>query len=268
MAGAKRRIADVDLWVEEQGAGPAVLCISGLGYSSWCWRETAAALKDRYRIVTFDNRGAGRSDAPDGEYSIAQFADDAAGVLVALNGVPAHVIGHSMGGYIALTLASQHPALVRSLVLIGTSSGGDGSQPIPEATSEAWKAAVKLPPHDFAKTTMPYSFATGWTHEHPDRFRQLLAERLEFPTGTEAWKKQFRAASEFGRLGLQQVGDIDIPALVVHGTDDRVVPYVNGERLAGQLRHARLETFDRAGHLCYLEEPNRAHALLGSWLQG
>jgi pimeloyl-ACP methyl ester carboxylesterase len=267
MAGMKQRIGDVDLWVEEQGAGPAVLCISGLGYSNWCWRETVAALKDRYRVISFDNRGAGRSDAPDGEYSIAQFADDAAGVLVNLNAAPAHVIGHSMGGYIAVTLAVQHPSLVRSLVLIGTSGGGVGSLPVPAATSDAWKAAVKLPPREFAAATMPYSFATGWSDAHPGRFKQLLAQRVEFPTATEAWKKQFRAASEFGRQGLPQVGQIDVPALVVHGTDDRVVPYVNGERLAGQLQHARLETFDRSGHLCFLEEPSRAHLLFDSWLQ-
>jgi pimeloyl-ACP methyl ester carboxylesterase len=264
MTAARRRIGDVDLWIEEQGTGPAVLFISGLGYSNWCWRETVAALAPNHRVITFDNRGAGRSDAPEEEYSIAQFADDAAGVLVASNAVPAHVVGHSMGGYMALMLAHRHSALVRSLVLIGTSSGGEGSQPIPAATSEAWKAAVKLPPHDFAKTTMPFSFATGWTRDHPERFKQLLAERLEFPTGSEAWKRQFRAATEFGRVGID-VSSIDVPALVVHGTDDRVVPYANGQRLAAQLRHARLETFDRAGHLCYIEEPERTHRLLEAW---
>jgi 3-oxoadipate enol-lactonase len=264
MAGARQRIADVDLWVEEQGAGPVVLCISGLGYSNWCWRKTVAAVSARHRIVTFDNRGAGRSDAPAGDYSIAQFAADAAEVLVATKAVPAHVIGHSMGGYIALTLATQHPTLVRSLVLVGSSSGGEGSQPIPEATSEAWKAAVKLPPYDFAKTTMPYSFATGWSHEHPERFKRLLAERLEFPTATELWKKQFRAASEFGSAGVD-VSSIDVPVLIVHGTDDRVVPYANGERLARQLAHARLESMEGAGHLCFLEEPARFHALLEAW---
>lgn len=268
MNGGRRQIGDLNLWVDDQGAGTPVLFISGLGYSHWCWRETVAALSSRFRTVTFDNRGTGQSDAPDGEFSIAQFAADAAGVLRALGAAPAHVVGHSMGGYIALTLAASEPSLIRSLVLIGTSSGGEGNLPIPAATSEAWKTSVALPPRDFARATMPYSFATGWSDAHPDRFEQLLSERLQFPTATDAWKRQFRAASDFGRDGLSTVGQIDVPALVVHGTDDRIVPYANGERLVRQLPHARLETLEGAGHLCFLEEPQRTHAQLLQWFEG
>lgn len=267
MSGSARRVGDINIWIDEKGSGVPVLCISGLGYSNWCWRETAEALSPQYRVITFDNRGAGRSDAPDAAYSIDQFADDAAGVLEALGATPAHVVGHSMGGYIALTLAARRPALVRSLVLIGTSSGGAGSLPIPAATSDVWKASVTLPPPDFAKVTMPYSFATGWSDEHPERFERLLAERLRFPTPTESWKRQFRAASDFGRDGIS-VAQLDRPALVVHGTDDRVVPFANGVRLAGQLPRARLERMDGAGHLCFLEEPQRSHALFAAWLAG
>jgi pimeloyl-ACP methyl ester carboxylesterase len=251
--------------VEERGTGEPVLCISGLGYSNWCWRETAEALGRRHRVITFDNRGTGRSDAPDEGYSIEQFADDAAGVLRSASVASAHVIGHSMGGYIAQMLAVRHPSLVRSLVLIGTSSGGEGSLPIPAATSELWKTSVKLPPDAFARATMPYSFATGWSDAHPARFETLLVERLAFPTAAEPWKKQFRAASDFGRDGLS-LSSIAVPVLIIHGTDDRVVPYANGERLARQLSHARFEPMEGAGHLCFLEEPDRVQALIESWI--
>ncbi len=210
MAGLKHRIGDVSLWAEEYGTGEPILCISGLGYSNWCWRETAEALGRHHRVITFDNRGTGRSDVPNVGYSIEQFAVDAAGLLQTVGAVPAHVIGHSMGGYIALSLAVRHPSFVRSLILIGTSSGGAGSLPIPAATSDAWKASVKLPPRDFARATMPFSYATGWSEAHPERFATLLAERLEFPTATEPWKLQFRAASDFGRDGLT-VSTIAVP---------------------------------------------------------
>jgi len=266
MSGVRRRVGDITLWVEEQGSGSVVLCISGLGYSAWCWRDLAAALSRNHRVVTFDNRGTGRSDAPEDGYSIAQFARDAACVLEAVGAAQAHVVGHSMGGYIALSLAVQRPELVRSLVLIGTSSGGPGALPIPPATSEAWKASVSLPPAEFARATMPYSFATGWSDAHPERFEELLARRLEFPTATEPWKKQFRAVSELGRDGID-VASLSIPALVIHGTDDRVVPYINGQRLARQLPRARLHSMDGAGHLCFLEEPKRVLSLLQSWVE-
>jgi pimeloyl-ACP methyl ester carboxylesterase len=251
----------VRLWSAEAGAGKAVLCISGLGYSSWCWREAAQRLSRTCRVITFDNRGTGRSDSPEDGYSIEQFADDAAAVLMQHRISTAHVIGHSMGGYIALTLAVRHSSLVNSLTLVGTSSGGDGSLPVPEATLAAWKAASALPPERFARETMPWSFATGWSDAHSERFEQLLQERIACPTAMEVWKKQFRAAGLFGRDGLD-VSTIAVPAVVVHGTDDRVVPYANGVRLARQLPNARLATIDGGGHLVFLEQPEEFHGAL------
>src|SRR5262245_35135963 len=253
------------LWIEEAGTGPAVLCISGLGYSNWCWRETIAALSPSYRVVPFDNRGTGRSDAPEDGYSIEEFAYDAAGVLRDKNAAPADVIGHSMGGYIALTLAARHPSLVRSLVLIGTGAGGEGWLPLPDATQAAWKAAVEKPPSEFARETMPLSFATGWSEAHPERFDRLLAERLAHPTPTAIWKKQFRAAGAFGRDGID-ASRIDKPALVIHGSDDRVIRIENGRRLASQLPQGRLVELAGAGHLCFLEAPGTFQHLLVEWL--
>lgn len=113
---------------------------------------------------------------------------------------------------------------------------------------------------------MPYSFATRWADAHPQRFEKLFAERVAFPTPTAVWKQQFRAAGAFGRDGLDATS-VEIPALVVHGTDDRVVPYENGARLARQLPNARLETWAGAGHLCFLEEPDRFQSLLANWLE-
>lgn len=257
---------ELTLWVEQGGHGPPVLLISGLGYSSWCWAELRAALQPDFRVVTFDNRGTGRSDKPAGPYSMAMLADDAARVLEQCRLPHAHVLGHSMGGYIALHLALRHPRKVRSLVLVGTSRGGPDTAPVPEETQANWMRYRGLPPADYARHTMPHSFAPGWTEAHPERFERYLEQRLRHPTPAEAWMAQYLACADHVTQGVD-AGAITVPALVMHGTADRVVPHANGQLLARSLPASEWVSLDGAGHLPYLEDPPgfaaRVRAFLG-----
>ena len=257
----------VSLYVEERGSGDPLLLIQGLGYATWAWRHQLPYFAERWRVVAFDNRGTGRSDKPPGPYSIEQMADDAAAVLEAVGAGLAHVLGMSMGGYIAQMLALRHPERVRSLVLLVTAAGGPRSLPVPEATREAWLASASLPPPEFARATMPLSFRPGWTDEHPEEFEQLLAARLEFPTPGECWAAQYAACERFASDD-PPVERMSVPTLVVHGTADRVVPYENGVALAERIPGARLVTFEGAGHLAALEEPGRLNSEVARFLEG
>ncbi|HVT34896.1 MAG TPA: alpha/beta fold hydrolase [Nevskiaceae bacterium] len=254
--GTLRRAGDISLWTRSQGQGEPLLLISGLGYSSWCWYELAPALAHTRRVITFDNRGTGLSDKAAGPYSIAMLADDAARVLDAHGIAQADVIGHSMGGYIAQALALNHAQRVRRLVLVGTSAGGVDSVPLPEATRAAWEASAKLPPEQSVRMNMPASFSPGWTDAHPQRFEEFLRRRLVNPTPPLCWQQQYNACVDFFVQG-SPVERIAHDTLVIHGTEDRVVPYANGEILSRRLPHARLETFDGVGHIPYLEQPQR-----------
>lgn len=245
---------ELTFWVEQTGRGAPVLLISGLGYSSWCWTELRDALQADFRVVTFDNRGTGRSSKPPGPYSMAMLADDAARVLERCDLADAHVLGHSMGGYIALHLALRHPKKVRSLILVGTSRGGRDTEPVPEETQADWTRYRGLPPAEYARSTMPHSFAPGWTDAHPERFEHYLEERLRHPTPPEAWLAQYLACVDHVIRGVDVRG-VGVPALVMHGTADRVVPYRNGELLARSLPAAEWVSLEGAGHLPYLEDP-------------
>lgn len=248
--------AQPNLWIEPpdpSARGAPLLMISGLGYSSWCWRELRGALSPDYRVVTFDNRGTGRSDKPPGPYSIPMMADDAVRVLDQCHVTDAHIIGHSMGGYIAQTLTLRHPQRVRSLILVGTSPGGRGTVPIPQETQTAWQNALRLSPADYARRTMPHSFAPGWTEKHPRRFEEFLQRRLEFPTPAECWLAQFQGCGEYVTQGVE-VEDIRVPALVIHGREDAIVPHKNGEVLARRLPGAQFVSLPGVGHLPYLED--------------
>ncbi len=189
-----------------------------------------------------------------GPSSIRQMADDAARVLVARKATPAHVVGISMGGYIAQTLALARPELVRSLVLLGTSCGGPDALPVPEDTLRQWLANAGRPPEEYARATMHLSFSPGWSDRNPERYEELLRARLEYPTPPEAWRAQYAAAEEFLADGVD-AEQIAVPTLVLHGDQDRVVPIENGRALARRVPGARFGSLSGCGHVAQLENP-------------
>ncbi len=250
------------LYTEEHGKGHPLLLLSGLGYASWSWQRQIPAWSRSCRLVVVDNRGTGRSPKPPGPYSIEQLADDAAEMLA---GRRAHVAGFSMGGYIAQTLALRHRHLVERLVLVCTGTGGPDYGRLPEETRAAWEANADRAPADFARNTMPFSFAPGWTGEHPDEFESLLRDRLEYPTPPECWRAQFDACNRFTQQHTPVV-EIAAPTLVVHGDADRIVPYENGVELARRIPGSRFEAFPGGGHLLFLESPERFNPLVEEFL--
>ena len=124
----------IELHVEERGEGFPLLLIQGLGWSKWGSRAQWDDYAERRRVLAFDNRGTGLSAKPEGTYTVEELADDAASVLDARGIASADVYGHSLGGFIALTLALRRPELVRSLVLVGTGPGGPEHEPLPRET--------------------------------------------------------------------------------------------------------------------------------------
>lgn len=252
------------LYSEEHGSGHPLLLITGLGYAIWSWQRQIPDWSRQFTCVAVDNRGTGRSPKPPGPYSIEQMADDAAN---ALEGRRAHVAGFSMGGYIAQTLALRHPGLVDRLVLVCTGTGGPDYAPFPQETSAVWAANAHKSPPEFARSSMPLSFAPGWTDEHPVEFETLLRDRLEYPTPPECWRAQFDACTRFTRQGTP-VEEIAAPTLVAHGDADRIVPYENGVELARRIPGSRFETFSEGGHLLFIEDAPRFNAMVASFLTG
>jgi pimeloyl-ACP methyl ester carboxylesterase len=180
------------------GEGPEVLLIGGLGDTVESWQFQLDGLRDRYRLTAFDNRGAGRTAMPDGRLSAAMMADDAAGVLRALDIRSAHVAGFSMGSAIAQELALRHPELVRSLVLVSTYARPDA---LFRAQLNFWRWLPAAAPSEraffdafFTWVYTPRAHADG-SVEH------VLEEALAFPhqQSVEAFKRRWTSASRTTR---------------------------------------------------------------------
>ena len=251
------------LYVEEHGEGDPLLLIEGLGQSMWAWREQIPVLAEHYRTIAFDARGTGRSPIPEEPYGIDELAQDAADIL---GGRSAYVVGLSMGGYTALTLALARPELVRSLVLAGTGAGGPDRVPRPQAVRDAYAAAIGLPFDEYGRTTMPLTFSPGWTERNPERFEELLAARGEYPTPDVTLDAHLRACYRFYDRGCE-VERVDAPALVLHGDADVIVPVENGRMLASRLPNARYVELSGRGHNVQLEDPATINRLVLEFLE-
>ena len=259
MGGSSRQ----RLYVEEHGEGEPLLLLEGLGQSLWAWREQIPVFARRFLTIGFDTRGTGRSPVPDEPYGIDELAQDAANIL---DGRRARVVGLSMGGYVALTLAVAQPGLVRSLVLIGTGAGGPDRVPRSQEVRDAYEAAIGLSFDEYGRRMMPLTFSPGWTKRNPERFAEILAARGEHPTPDVTLDAHLQACYRFYARGCE-VERIDAPALVLHGDADVIVPVENGRALAARLPNARFVELPGRGHNVQLEDPATVNRLVLEFLE-
>lgn len=255
------------LYYEEHGDGFPLLLIEGLGYALWMWERQLPVLARHFRVVAFDNRGIGRSDQPEGPYTIADMADDAAGLLDALGIRRAHVLGISMGGMIAQELALRHSDRVERLILGCTHCGGADHLPTPPETTAVLTADTQgMTLEQVLRRNMALAFAPTWPERHPEEFQHWIRVRLAWPVSPDTWRHQFQAIA--GHDTSRRLHQISHPTLVCTGDRDRVVPADNSRLLAERIPHARLEIFPGAGHLFFIEQADRFNDVVVEFLKG
>jgi pimeloyl-ACP methyl ester carboxylesterase len=249
----------ITLYYEVHGQGPNLVLIEGIGYDLWMWYRQLPALAPRFRTLIYDNRGVGRSDKPPGPYTHEQNADDLAGLLDSLGWERAHVLGISMGGFIAQEFALKYPDRVDRLVLAATAFGGPNMAPLPPEAVKALTPNPALSPEEKIRSAMPLAFSTpDWPGKHPDEFEQIVRWRLEHPQPPEAALAQAMAGLTFNTE--ERLKAITAPTLVMAGTRDNVVPPRNAELLAAAIPVARLDLVEGAGHVLNIEHAERFNA--------
>jgi pimeloyl-ACP methyl ester carboxylesterase len=241
-------------------AGPIVL-LHGVGLDSRMWRPCLTLLSEHASVLTPDLLGHGRARGVPGPLSLSAFAQD---VATGLPG-PVHLVGFSLGALAAQRLTLDRPELVRSLVLAGTGAGGRNRVPRPAHVREAFEAALGLPPEQFGRRTMPYTFSPGWPEANGERFEEILAARLEHPTPDVTLLAHTQACYGFYNEGCP-VERLAVRALVLHGDADVIVPVENGRMLAARLPNARYVELQGRGHNLMLEDPETFSSLVLEFL--
>jgi pimeloyl-ACP methyl ester carboxylesterase len=237
---------------EEAGAGEPVLFIHGLGYDRRGWGPAPTILAERFRVITFDNRGVGESDAPPGPYTIAEMAADAAAVLAEAAVERAHVVGTSLGGMIAQELALRSPHRVGTLVLSSTTPGGDDAFPMPQASVELYAAFADDPSRENLQRVVENSLSAQTVATRPELVEEIVRYRLDHRPGRDAWLAQ--ASAGVGFSSRSALAALDTPTLLIHGMDDNVVDPRNSELLAHALPDAELLLVPLTGHLGFWEQ--------------
>jgi len=233
---------------QSHGSGAPVLLIQGLGYGGWGWEPVVPGLAERFRVLTFDNRGIGGSDKPAGPYTTAELAGDALQVLDEAGVERAHVVGASLGGMVAQEVAARAPERVERLVLCCTTPGSADGVPMPEVTVQLFQEAATLAPDLAIRRFIENALGAGESNELVD---DLYARRVADPPDPVGWHAQVAAA-----VGFAGAGPIAAPTLILHGTEDNVVDYRNAGVLAARLPGSRVELFTGAGHLFFWEQPD------------
>ncbi|WP_040204616.1 alpha/beta fold hydrolase [Neobacillus jeddahensis] len=245
----------IDLYYEVHGEGEPLLLIMGLSLNSKSWFRTVPALSKDYQVIIFDNRGVGLSSKPNTPYSIELMAEDARSVLDAVGVESAHVYGISMGGMIAQKLAIKHPQRIKSLILGCTTSGGvNHVQPGADVSMLMLsRGSSTATPEEMAWATAPILYSQAFIEKHHDLVAEDIQKRIELPIQPYAYMLQLQAC--LAHDCYNEIDQIQIPTLVIHGDSDRLVPYENGITLAEKIPNAEFLTIEGAGHI-YVTEAN------------
>jgi 2-hydroxymuconate-semialdehyde hydrolase len=273
-----QRFVEVDgrqVYVEQQGTGDAVVLLHGFGESSYSWRQVIPELARSFRVVAPDLNGFGWTQRPRDPRSYTREGQErlVLGVLAALGITRAQFVGHSYGGGLTLFVASRHPEVVRSMVLV------DSAAPTYSDDRRTRLAGMRSLDYFFVRFALrprhirgsllesvydPAVVTPGLVRAYLDRLRVEGEDDAYYGLTARLPPPAAEAAAGGGEVKLEKIA---IPALVVWGAEDRVIQVETGRRSAGLLPAGEFVTIPRAGHLPMEERPAELLGLMVPFLR-
>ena len=254
-------VSGISIGYTEKGQGVPLVFVHGFPLSRECWQPQIESLSALRRTIALDLRGFGESGATSGTTTMDRFADDIAALLGDLDAGPAVLVGHSMGGYVALAFARRHAELLRGLVLVATRAGQDS----PEAAAGRRATAEKVGAEGarlVIDAMAPKMLAPG----HEDADMKAAVRGFMEPSSRDGVIGALLGMAERPD-STPLLGQIEVPTLVVTGADDLVIDPAESQTMAQAIPGSQLHVIPDAGHLVAYEQAEAFNAILRDWLE-
>lgn len=244
---------------QDEGSGPTIAFLHGLGTNKSSWDAQAEAFKSAWRVIRPDLRGFGESDKPvaASAYSVQRYADDVIALLDTLQAWPAVIVGTSMGGYVALAIALKERSRVAKLVLCHTACS---RRVPPDVMAERLAALRSGTMRDYAKVAVKHAVSRFAS----DDLRRRVVDMLG--ANDQAAFIQIFSGTTLDFNFCAQLPSLSLPALIISSEEDQVVPYTRSVELHHGMPNAPLKTIPGAGHVSYMEKPAEFNRVLRDFL--
>jgi pimeloyl-ACP methyl ester carboxylesterase len=243
----KMIVENVATEYKDEGSGKALLLLHGWGNDLHTWDKIAPALAQKYRVVRLDLPGFGQSEMPKSAWHVEEYAEFVKAFINKAGILPVAIVGHSLGGRVAIKGVSENILVPEKMVLIASAGN-------------ARRRTVRN--HSI---TVLSKVAKALTALLPRPMQEQLRAKLYEQAGSD-----YLAAGEMRDIFLnviredlsQSAGKISIPTLLIWGRDDRTTPVEDGERFHGAIRGSELEIVEGAGHFVHAEKPEEVAAMI------
>jgi pimeloyl-ACP methyl ester carboxylesterase len=252
------------------GAGEPIVFLHGLGHAALAWNGVLPALAQHFRVFAVDMLGCGRSDKPRIDYSLWALATYIRYFLDAVSIERAHLVGHSLGGGIALHMSIQYPERVQRVALL--SSGGLGRELRPLLRVATLPGSSLVLSSLLASRWDGLWERLGWVRPHETLYpeKKRMRALLAHPDHRWAFLRMLRSVSNITGQTASAVQHLSLfaqPMLLIWGGRDRTIPLLHAQRAVRQLKRAHLEILPECGHYPHLEQPAAVARLLEQFLQ-
>lgn len=244
----KIKANDINIYYEVHGEGFPLVLIMGLsGNIDWWPPEFIEQMSSKFKTFIFDNRGTGRTDKPATEYTMKLMAEDALGLMDALDIHKAHIAGFSMGGMIAQEIVLNYPARVEKLILACTHCGYGSPQAFSAEFIELGAKVEGLSPEERIREIVPACIAENFKRNNPDLVEEHIQRILQIPTPIDTTTGQLDAIMKWN--ACRKIKKITTPTLIIQGKEDILVPLINADFLAKKIPGAKKVILENSGHL-------------------
>lgn len=262
------RNGSVEIYYGVRGHGTPILFFSETACAGDIWDAFQVPEFSRdHMVITHDYRGTGKSTRPAVQYSCEDFVDDAAAILDHLNSEPAILLGHSMGGRVAMLMALKYPEKVTRLVVASVGPGVPGAPPIP------FKMCKQMVEWGYEQYVRNHTLEVGWTpdyiEQHRDRVEHFLNIRMNNLPGLEDYLRHVVARQACDLSG--RIGELRHPALVLVGEHDHssatgASHRIAAEALAKELPNGKFAAIPGEAHNYFMTNPDEAHRVIREFL--